>query len=37
MQDGQITLDEFKKAVQMTCMGRRFEDFPQVGTILSDT
>ncbi|XP_041981885.1 sarcoplasmic calcium-binding protein 1 [Aricia agestis] len=27
--DGMITTDEFKKAVQDTCVGKKFEEFPQ--------
>ena len=29
LQDGTITVDEFKQAVQNSCVGRRYEDFPQ--------
>ncbi|PZC81098.1 hypothetical protein B5X24_HaOG213438 [Helicoverpa armigera] len=27
--DGTITVDEFKQAVKNSCVGRRYEDFPQ--------
>lgn len=27
--DGIVTVDEFKQAVQNSCIGRRYEDFPQ--------
>ncbi|KAH9640282.1 hypothetical protein HF086_001634 [Spodoptera exigua] len=29
LQDGTITVDEFKQAVKNSCVGRRYEDFPQ--------
>lgn len=28
-QDGAITVDEFKQAVKNTCVGKKYEDFPQ--------
>lgn len=29
-QDGRISNDEFKEAVQKTCVGKKYEEFPQV-------
>lgn len=37
MQDGKITTDEFKLAVQQCCMGRRYEDFPQAMKLFIDS
>lgn len=31
LQDGRITNDEFKEAVQKTCVGKKYAEFPQVG------
>lgn len=28
-QDGMITVDEFKQAVMNSCVGRKYDDFPQ--------
>lgn len=37
MQDGRITVDEFKQAVQQCCVGRRYEDFPQTMKLFIDS
>ncbi|KAL3273832.1 hypothetical protein HHI36_015259 [Cryptolaemus montrouzieri] len=37
LQDGMITVDEFKQAVQQCCLGRRYEDFPQSMKMFIDT
>jgi hypothetical protein len=37
LQDGKITTDEFKQAVQQCCMGRRYEDFPQAMKMFIDS
>lgn len=37
MQDGRITVDEFRQAVQQCCMGRRYEDFPQAMKMFIDS
>ena len=28
-QDGEVTVDEFKKAIQKNCMGKTYGDFPK--------
>lgn len=30
LQDGRITNQEFKEAVQKTCVGKKYGEFPQV-------
>lgn len=30
IQDGRISNDEFKEAVQKTCVGKKYDEFPQV-------
>lgn len=37
LQDGRITVDEFKQAVQQCCLGRRYEDFPQTMKMFIDS
>lgn len=37
LQDGRITVDEFKQAVQLCCMGRRYDDFPQAMKMFIDS
>ncbi|CAG9831795.1 unnamed protein product [Diabrotica balteata] len=37
LQDGRITADEFKQAVQQCCMGKRYEDFPQAMKMFIDS
>lgn len=37
LQDGKITVDEFKRAVQQCCLGRRYEDFPQAMKMFIDS
>lgn len=37
LQDGKITIDEFKEAVQKSCVGRRYEDFPQAMKMFIDS
>ncbi|KAJ8975034.1 hypothetical protein NQ317_008974 [Molorchus minor] len=37
LQDGKITVDEFKQAVQQCCMGRRYDDFPQAMKMFIDS
>lgn len=37
LQDGKITVEEFKQAVQQCCMGRRYEDFPQAMKMFIDS
>lgn len=37
LQDGKITVDEFKIAVQQCCFGRRYEDFPQAMKMFIDS
>ncbi|XP_044738804.1 sarcoplasmic calcium-binding protein 1 isoform X2 [Chrysoperla carnea] len=34
--DGRISTDEFKEAVQQTCIGRKYEDFPQAMKMFID-
>jgi hypothetical protein len=29
-QDGKITTEEFKQAVQLSCIGKKYDEFPQV-------
>ncbi|GLV34536.1 Sarcoplasmic calcium-binding protein 1 [Carabus blaptoides fortunei] len=35
--DGKITIEEFKEAVQRSCVGRRYEDFPQAMKMFIDS
>ncbi|KAF2896927.1 hypothetical protein ILUMI_09251 [Ignelater luminosus] len=37
LQDGKITVEEFKQAVQQCCLGRRYEDFPQAMKMFIDS
>jgi len=37
LQDGKITNEEFKMAVQQCCVGRRYEDFPQAMRMFIDS
>ncbi|CAH1999322.1 unnamed protein product [Acanthoscelides obtectus] len=37
LQDGKITVDEFKQAVQQCCLGKRYEDFPQAMKMFIDS
>ncbi|CAH0563551.1 unnamed protein product [Brassicogethes aeneus] len=37
LQDGKITVDEFKMAVQQCCFSRRYEDFPQAMKMFIDS
>nr|AEE62878.1 unknown [Dendroctonus ponderosae] len=37
LQEGKITTDEFRQAVQQCCMGRRYEDFPQAMKMFIDS
>lgn len=37
LQDGRITVEEFRQAVQQCCMGRRYEDFPQALKMFIDS
>ncbi|XP_044758393.1 sarcoplasmic calcium-binding protein 1 isoform X1 [Coccinella septempunctata] len=37
LQDGKISVEEFKQAVQQCCVGRRYEEFPQSMKMFIDT
>ncbi|KAI4456029.1 EF-hand domain pair [Popillia japonica] len=37
LQDGKITNEEFKQAVQQCCVGRRYDDFPQAMKMFIDS
>lgn len=37
LQDGKITVEEFKEAVQQCCVGRRYDDFPQAMKMFIDS
>lgn len=36
-QDGLVTTEEFKKAVQNSCIGRSYNDFPQAMKLFIDS
>lgn len=36
-QDGIVTVEEFKKAVQQSCVGRSYRDFPQAMKMFIDS
>ncbi|KAF5280831.1 hypothetical protein FQR65_LT14938 [Abscondita terminalis] len=37
LQDGKITVDEFKQAVQQCCLGKRYDDLPQAMKMFIDS
>lgn len=36
-QDGVVTIEEFKRAVQNSCVGRSYNDFPQAMKMFIDS